>query len=223
MKKKILIGAVNVLFLLLIFGIIMITIIIKGNSKIAMTQDEETIRNEEIENLNSEQEDKSSILEMDSEILEKDVNAEQLEDNLVSSDAGDSVIQNTDSHYKNETKQNSNSNTNNKKTETSSSLQTTTKPTVVQTTTAPSTETKTVDQTLKCTGNNHFMDVGNSGKWFDTEKDAIALYDSLQKEWSDKWTSDEVSSEEYNANCPYGYEDWSCICGKWTINFYFRT
>lgn len=75
---------------------------------------------------------------------------------------------------------------------------------------------------LECTNNQHFMDIGNSKKWFNSDQEAIAYYRAEVKKWSDKLTNNEVSDEEYNANCPSGYEKWNCICGKCTINFYYR-
>lgn len=75
----------------------------------------------------------------------------------------------------------------------------------------------------QCTNDKHVIVVGNSNKWFKTEQEAINLYDKLQKEWSDKLISGEATDNEYNANCPYGYETWDCPnCQNWTINFYYR-
>lgn len=75
----------------------------------------------------------------------------------------------------------------------------------------------------KCSGNNHGVGTGNSGKWFNSESDAIKYYKSIIKTWGDKWEKFEIDDETYNKNCPYGYEDWSCpYCGRWTINFYYN-
>ncbi len=75
----------------------------------------------------------------------------------------------------------------------------------------------------ECVGNNHKISSGNSKRWFKTEQEAIKLYDKLQKEWSDKLISGATSDEEYDRNCPYGYETWDCPnCKQWTINFYYR-
>ena len=50
--------------------------------------------------------------------------------------------------------------------------------------------------------------------------DVKAYVDSVMKSWADKWESGEISDDEYFANCPQGYECWSCgYCGKWTGNF----
>lgn len=78
-------------------------------------------------------------------------------------------------------------------------------------------------ETPKCSGNNHGVGTGNSGKWFNSESEAINYYKSIIKTWGDKWEKFEIDDETYNKNCPYGYEDWSCpYCGKWTINFYYN-
>lgn len=75
----------------------------------------------------------------------------------------------------------------------------------------------------KCSGNNHGVGTGNSGRWFNSESECISYYKSIIKTWGDKWESFEIDDETYQKNCPYGYEDWSCpYCGKWTINFYYN-
>lgn len=78
-------------------------------------------------------------------------------------------------------------------------------------------------ETPKCSGNNHGVGTGNSGRWFNSETEAINYYKSIIKTWGDKWEKFEIDDETYNKNCPYGYDDWSCpYCGKWTINFYYN-
>lgn len=78
-------------------------------------------------------------------------------------------------------------------------------------------------ETPKCSGNSHGVGTGNSGRWFNSETEAINYYKSIIKSWGDKWEKFEIDDETYNKNCPYGYEDWSCpFCGKWTINFYYN-
>ena len=88
----------------------------------------------------------------------------------------------------------------------------------------PKQETKVVETPTRCTNNNnHGMNIGNSGKWFNSKQEAVNYYDSLIKTWGDKWENFEVDSDTYDKNCPYGYEVWTCpFCGKWTINFYYR-
>lgn len=42
-------------------------------------------------------------------------------------------------------------------------------------------------------------------------------------DWNNKVDSGQISNEEYFANCPKGYECWSCVtCGKWTGNFKYN-
>lgn len=87
----------------------------------------------------------------------------------------------------------------------------------------PTPTTKPTVQIPKCEGNKHGIETGNSGRWFNTESEAIAIYDAEIKKWGDKWTSGEIDKSTYLKNCPAGYEDWSCpYCHKWTINFYYR-
>lgn len=75
----------------------------------------------------------------------------------------------------------------------------------------------------KCTDTKHGVGVGNSNRWFNSKQEAINHYQSIIKNWGDKWENFEIDDETYNKNCPYGYEIWSCqFCGKWTINFYYN-
>ena len=94
-------------------------------------------------------------------------------------------------------------------------------PKVVETKTEPIKEPEPV--TPKCDGSNHGVGVGNSNKWFNSKQEAIKYYNGILKTWGDKWEKFEIDSETYDKNCPYGYEIWTCpLCGKWTINFYYR-
>lgn len=79
----------------------------------------------------------------------------------------------------------------------------------------------TIQKASQCSNNNnHSMKCGNMGRWFDSKSDVKAYVDSVMKSWADKWESGEISDDEYFANCPQGYECWSCgYCGKWTGNF----
>ena len=87
----------------------------------------------------------------------------------------------------------------------------------------PKQEEPKIVEVPKCSGNNHGVGTGNSGKRFNSESDAIKYYKSIIKTWGDKWEKFEIDDETYNKNCPYGYEDWSCpYCGRWTINFYYN-
>lgn len=107
--------------------------------------------------------------------------------------------------------------------------ETTTKRKVVSTTSKPVQTTKSITTSKQPTtkkasqcsnNNNHSMKRGNMGRWFDSKSDVKAYVDSVMKSWADKWESEEISDDEYFANCPQGYECWSCgYCGKWTGNF----
>lgn len=107
--------------------------------------------------------------------------------------------------------------------ETSSRKETTAIQKVIQNTTKPTTTSKqpTTQKASQCSNNNnHSMKCGNMGRWFDSKADVKAYVDSVMKSWADKWESGEISDDEYFANCPQGYECWSCgYCGKWTGNF----
>ncbi len=74
----------------------------------------------------------------------------------------------------------------------------------------------------QCT-DKHFIGAGNTNLWFNSEQSAINYYDSIQKKWGEQWEKNEIDTETYDKNCPYGYEVWSCpYCNMWTINFYYR-
>lgn len=107
--------------------------------------------------------------------------------------------------------------------ETSSRKETTAIQKVIQNTTKSTTTSKqpTTQKASQCSNNNnHSMKCGNMGRWFDSKSDVKAYVDSVMKSWADKWESGELSDDEYFANCPQGYECWSCgYCGKWTGNF----
>ena len=107
--------------------------------------------------------------------------------------------------------------------ETSARKETTAIQKVIQNTTKPTTTSKqtTTKKASQCSNNNnHSMKCGNMGRWFDSKSDVKAYVDSVMKSWADKWESGELSDDEYYANCPQGYECWSCgYCGKWTGNF----
>lgn len=75
----------------------------------------------------------------------------------------------------------------------------------------------------KCTDSKHGVGIGNSNKWFNSYNEAVSYYDNLINDYSNKIHAGEITLEEYNKKCPYGYETWSCpYCGKWTLNYYFR-
>lgn len=65
----------------------------------------------------------------------------------------------------------------------------------------------------------HTMPVGDIGKWFDSRQELVNYYNSVVNNWNNKLLNGSISREEYIANCPQGYECWSCSCGKWSGNF----
>ena len=78
-------------------------------------------------------------------------------------------------------------------------------------------------ETPKCSDTKHGVGAGNTGKWFNSYNEAVAYYDNLINGYSNQIHNGEITIEEYNKKCPYGYEVWSCpYCNKWTLNFYFR-
>ena len=78
-------------------------------------------------------------------------------------------------------------------------------------------------ETPKCSDTKHGVGVGNSNIWFNSYNEAVAYYDNLINGYSDQVHNGEITPEEYNKQCPYGYEIWSCpYCNKWTLNYYFR-
>lgn len=84
------------------------------------------------------------------------------------------------------------------------------------------TQEKKVEE-QKCTDSKHKVSAGNSGKWFNSYDEAVAYYDSLINGYSNQIHNGEITIEEYNRKCPYGYEIWSCpYCNKWTLNYYYR-
>ena len=104
---------------------------------------------------------------------------------------------------------------------TSKPVQTTKSTTQHITKATPTSKQPTTQKVSQCSNNNnHSMKCGNMGRWFDSKSDVKAYVDSVMKSWADKWESGELSDDEYFANCPQGYECWSCgNCGKWTGNF----
>lgn len=100
-------------------------------------------------------------------------------------------------------------------------VQNTTKTVTTTSKIATTSKQPTTQKVSQCSNNNnHSMKCGNMGRWFDSKSDVKAYVDSVMKSWADKWESGEISDDEYFANCPQGYECWSCgYCGKWTGNF----
>lgn len=75
---------------------------------------------------------------------------------------------------------------------------------------------------IQCSGNNHLIGTGNTGRWFNTRQEAINYYNSTYANWSKKWENFEINDDTFNKNCPNRYEIYQCICGKWTIDFFYE-
>ena len=75
---------------------------------------------------------------------------------------------------------------------------------------------------IQCSGNNHLIGTGNTGRWFNTRQEAINYYNSAYANWSKKWENFEIDDDTFNKNCPNRYEIYQCICGKWTIDFFYE-
>ena len=75
---------------------------------------------------------------------------------------------------------------------------------------------------IQCSGNNHLIGTGNTGRWFNTRQEAINYYNSTYANWSKKWENFEIVDDTFNKNCPNRYEIYQCICGKWTIDFFYE-
>ena len=65
----------------------------------------------------------------------------------------------------------------------------------------------------------HMMPKGNMGKWFKSKKALKKHVDKVMKKYARQLDEGEITWNEYVRDCPYGYEAWSCYCGKWTGNF----
>lgn len=74
--------------------------------------------------------------------------------------------------------------------------------------------------TSGCASGNHSMPTGNCGKWFNSRNEVENYVISVSNMWEKKYSDGIITWEEKCANCPQGYEAWSCSrCGKWTGNF----
>ena len=68
----------------------------------------------------------------------------------------------------------------------------------------------------------HYMPKGNMGKWFKSKKALRRHVDKVMNEYNRQYEDGELTWEEYVRRCPYGYEAWSCSCGKWSGNFKYH-
>lgn len=74
--------------------------------------------------------------------------------------------------------------------------------------------------TSGCANGNHSMPTGNIGKWFNSRNEVENYVISVSNMWEKKYSDGIITWEEKCANCPQGYEAWSCSrCEKWTGNF----
>lgn len=126
-----------------------------------------------------------------------------------------------DSASNKNTAKNKNSSTNGNKgnNKTSSNASSSSKPNS-DTTTKPNNNGGSATTTSGCASGNHSMPVGNSGKWFNSRSECQEYMSQVYAMWAKKLHNNEITREEYNQKCPYGYECWSCSnCGKWTLNY----
>lgn len=66
----------------------------------------------------------------------------------------------------------------------------------------------------------HSISCGNIGRWFDSLTELKNFVSNVIESWNKKYETGAITWEEYVANCPQGYEAYSCSgCGKWTGNF----
>ena len=73
----------------------------------------------------------------------------------------------------------------------------------------------------ECSGTKHFLEVGNTGKWFNSKAEAVNYFDTTYSYWAKKWENLEIDDATFYKNCPTRYEVFQCICGKWTMNFFY--
>lgn len=227
MKKKIVIISI-ISVLLVVIGVTSYCVNRNKNSNIKVSEDSILVNDlSSVETDNDEENTENIIAEEEQSIDESD---KELEEQIVEEETA--IQPQTTQQVKSSSKTTNKVET--KKAETKSEVvketsttkeETPTKVDIPSTTTVePKQETKVVETPTRCTNNNnHGMNIGNSGKWFNSKQEAVNYYDSLIKTWGDKWENFEIDSDTYDKNCPYGYEVWTCpFCGKWTINFYYR-
>lgn len=204
MKKKFLIGFIVVLFSLLTFGCLYSN---EENIQIAnLPINEIEERRDTFQDDNGQ--DGYIVTDVEADTKEE-TNNEETKIEVVSKNSDNKVTINSNLEPKEETKQEKDSNV---KAEKNSATKVTTKETVIEqpkettnkvTTPVENKETNNPKkETVKCTSSRHFMDIGNSQKWFGTEDEAITYYNKLIKEWGQKWENFEIDDKTYYANCP---------------------
>ena len=237
-KNKKLIIILTAIIVILIIGAIFIYIVITkdlfNNTKTSISQSEVS----QVENI-KEADKENEIIdnnpeEVSNNIQEQIENTENnnIQNNQPEADTTTKVIEQNNQSMT-QTKETKAVNQNTKAVET----KTTTKSTKAQEETPKTmqsnsqTQTPVTQQTtpkqeepkqIQCSGNNHLIGTGNTGRWFNTRQEAINYYNSTYANWSKKWENFEIDDDTFNKNCPNRYEIYQCICGKWTIDFFYE-
>ncbi|MFR2096432.1 hypothetical protein [Eubacterium sp.] len=84
----------------------------------------------------------------------------------------------------------------------------------------PNNNSGSATTTSGCANGNHSMPTGNIGKWFNSRNEVKNYVETVMDSWETKYATGQITWKEKCANCPQGWECWSCSrCGKWTGNF----
>ena len=59
-------------------------------------------------------------------------------------------------------------------------------------------------------------------KWFKSKKALKKYVNKVMEKYNRQYENGEITWDEYIRRCPYGYEAWSCSCGKWSGNFKYH-
>lgn len=235
MKNK---RIINLIIIALISALIITAVIIKNtqanSSESNIAIDDEIVN--EIKNTNEIKDTSEIITEETNSILENVV-SESDKENTQEADIIEKEIiipkeepKQTKANTQEKTIDNSKKSEQPKTTQTTTQVTTTKKETQIQEQSIqeqPKQETKTEPikepEKPKCSDTKHGVGVGNSNRWFNSYSEAISFYNNLINQYSNEIHNGEITQEEYNKLCPYGYETWSCpYCGKWTLNYYYR-
>lgn len=231
MRKKIFVIIISLI--LIVGGIIGIWYFNFRNSYLPQSENDLSINSTSENLVNSLQNDANTIVSETNNVSNESTNGTNEEINDTKSEINKTTHNNEQSKTIQSSTQSTSSvpSSNSSKTQTKENAEkttATTKPTSTSTQTSNTSE-KTKDTTQnnkveRCTNNNnHGMNVGNCGKWFNTKSEAIVYYEEKIKYWGKLWETYQIEDDEYYKNCPTGYEIWSCMyCSKWTINLYYR-
>ena len=233
MNKKFIIVLGVILSILIILGIVVIISVYKGKGELSIAKNNEIILNENLKSTENLAENDNVSQETEQEITREDNQEETTENTFIENtqekeNVDNNVKQNTNVEKnddsketaitpKIETKENTQKQTSVEQATTNKDVKV-----VVENNPTQTQPTPITSNDLTCSNGKHYMEVGNVDKWFNTKEEAIAFYNNEINSWADKLSSNEISSEEYYQKCPSGYEVWSCLCGKWTINYYYR-